>query len=241
VTEAHNRLGDETVKQIRETAFRILESHNIHQPALIPRDPGDIVHGRWDIPPTSDTSRPLGHIAVALRSPSDGYLHDTDLARLTVLAIADWDEKESPPKWQAAAVEIKIAVDDMLLDRIPPGPDIDVELMRTSELRYRHIHAVDEELYQAYRDNVDPKVSDAIRSVPGAYEHLVYYGVDRLGFSKDDPAANPNTLVIGVDLESDEACWPAMLAAVRTCLEDFPFHIEVLIWRVKQWGDYPVE
>ncbi|KAK0632504.1 hypothetical protein B0T14DRAFT_560191 [Immersiella caudata] len=160
-------------------------------------------YARFDASFTRESSRgPLERVINHGFGEVEDVSFDAISGDLTVLITAPWTNE--PERWETVVSDIKIAVDDMLVNEGHPDVEICVQMVASELIKDKYLGVINS-------DQHPQLVADW----------------DNLRKEKDEDS--PPTVYISLDYLSKEPEWPPVIAALEAYLATFPYGLALQV------------
>ncbi|CVL05894.1 uncharacterized protein FPRN_14218 [Fusarium proliferatum] len=184
--------GIEQVRRdIEREADRIMEKHGLHfQDEEDHCDPEMEMRG---VPGKSGTSLP------------------------TILMLAPWSA-EKQRDWERAAQEMAIFFADLSRVCSFSETEIHVEIVALELVHRTHYTKIDDPVLQSAWECLSGTIFHRLQSFRATQGHITCLSLQKYG-TNDYAGANPPTVYISVDCDSDETQWPEVITEVKRTLD----------------------
>ncbi|RBQ71324.1 hypothetical protein FVER14953_00135 [Fusarium verticillioides] len=167
----------------------------------------------------------------------DGITHFQMRGQIpTVLVVSPWSF-EKTPIWEAALKEMVTSLTELI--RASPTRDgaIHGEIISPELTKTIYYTCIDDPHLSVTWDSVRPKVCKCLESSEATKGKMNTIGLERYGVLSD-LKANPATIHISVDDDSDETGWNEVIAHIKKMLEGEEGwgHLNVHMEHNENWG-----
>lgn len=152
----------------------------------------------------------------------------------TIVVVAAWDEKTSPPVWERAVKQAKRFVDATVLASSPElrHLDVAVEMLAEELTREQYVSCISnnegtDSLVRGW-DIIRDDVGRTLESFPQTQGRVTSISLFNFG-PLEDVERNPPTVYISVDYESDETQWPPITSEIQRGLDTYGYNLRVHI------------
>ncbi|KAF4438659.1 hypothetical protein FACUT_4768 [Fusarium acutatum] len=135
----------------------------------------------------------------------------------TVLTVSPWSS-EKTPLWEAALQEMVTSLTELTRAASIRDGDIHVEIIALELNKTIYYTCIDDPHLSATWDSVRPKVYKCLESFQATKGNMSTIALQRYGVLPD-LKANPATISIGVEYDSDETGWHEVMADIRNMLQ----------------------
>ncbi len=159
---------------------------------------------------------------------------DSSEGQPTIIAVATWNEKTSPPVWERAVKQTKRFVDAKVLASGPEirGLNVGVEMIAEELTPNNYVSCIpNNELTESLVrdwDTIKANVGRTLESFPSTQGQVTSISLFKLG-SSANLECNPLTVYISVDYESEEARWPPVANEIQRGLDSYGHNLRVHI------------
>ncbi|KAK4155595.1 hypothetical protein C8A00DRAFT_31542 [Chaetomidium leptoderma] len=144
----------------------------------------------------------------------------------TILIGTQWLDS-SPKVWETIAIQLKRYVDEMAA---PHGFDVAIEIMAPELIQPKYISpALDENLPKLSEDwpTIKDEVVGILELFPATASHMTTISLFRLGYDELVTKANPMTVYVSLDYESDQLGWDPVVQEIQCYLDGFEHDLHV--------------
>ncbi|KAF5707144.1 hypothetical protein FGLOB1_7095 [Fusarium globosum] len=147
----------------------------------------------------------------------------------TILILAPWSA-EKQHDWERAAQEMAMFLAGLSRVCSFGETDIHVEIMAPELVQTTHYANIDDPVYQSAWECLSSTIFNRLQSLRATQGHVTCLSLQKYG-TDDYAEANPPTIYISVDHDSDETQWPDVVTEVQRTLDaaewdDVQVHIE---------------
>ncbi|KAF5984628.1 hypothetical protein FCOIX_2517 [Fusarium coicis] len=167
----------------------------------------------------------------------DGVTHFQMRGQIpTVLVVSPWSS-ENTHIWEAALKEMVTSLTELTRASAIHDGDIHIEIIAPELTKTIYYTCIDDPHFSATWDSVRPKVRKCLESFQATKGYTNTLGLLRYGVLPD-LKANPATIYISVDNDSDETGWDEVIADIKKMLqgEEGWGHVNVHMEHNENWG-----